>query len=300
MKVSGDYHEDLATAFGRRFALNQGGGARARFARWRVMHWLIVQRLKQHVWVRAPLFFNRRMWVLTGETISGGILSFGYAESALTALMLEVVRPGMRFIDVGAHLGYEAILACTLVGEAGRVVSFEPQAMVAKYTARNLSNFPQARLVRSAIADCEGEIQFDELPLTRSAFSGAVTGSPVGPTTKVPVTTLDRILRADDRPVDFIKVDVEGGELSVLRGALDILNRDKPFLVLEAEMPAGLAKRPRVAEFEDFLLPLGYRGISFEFDEKLRIAPLGDFIEGHANVAFVHASRPECRLLEGL
>ncbi len=237
------------------------------------------------------------MWVLTGETTSSGLLAFGYTEAALTALMLRVLRPGMRFIDVGAHLGYEALLACILVGESGRVVSFEPQSRIFDYTARNLEKFPQARVVRSAVADFVGELEFDELPLLRSAFSGTKTGRAAGRLVKVRVTTLTDALIGDERPADFIKVDVEAGEMSVLRGARDVLERDKPFLVLEAEMPSGSAPRPRVREFNEFLSPLGYRGISFEFDGALKVAPLEGLVAGHANVAFVPETRSEFQFL---
>jgi FkbM family methyltransferase len=289
---------ELTSAFCHRFALNRKGGWPARMARLQVMHWLIAQRLGRQHWVRAPLFFGESMWVLTGETISGGLLSFGYSETALTALMLRVLRPGMRFVDVGAHLGYEALLACALVGESGRVVSYEPQAGIARYTARNLKPFPQAKLLVSAVADYKGELAFDELPLARSAFSGTAAGMSGSRRITVAVTTLDDGLLGDARPVDFIKVDVEGGEMAVLRGAMDVLERDRPCIVLEAEMPSGSAPRSRVREFSEFLQPLGYRGISFDFDGELRLAPLGGLAEGHANVAFVPAEHPDFQLLE--
>jgi hypothetical protein len=79
--------------------------------------------------------------------------------------------------------------------------------------------------------------------------------------------------------------------MSVLRGALDILTKDKPFLVLEAEMPDTQTARPRVKEFTEFLGPIGYQGLSFDYDGALQLGPLGSLKEGHANVAFVHSSR---------
>ena len=281
----------LAARFRERYFVNRKGGIEARLARWRVMPWLILQRAGLRHWVRAELFFDRSMWVLTGETISRGLLAFGYAESAVTALMIQVLKPGMRFVDVGAHLGYEAILACVIVTPSGRVVSFEPQPSIARYTASNLRHFPHARLVEAAVADSTGELDFHQLSLTDSAFSGVDTPGAGGRIVRVPATRLDDALLDDERPVDFLKVDVEGHELAVLRGATGVLRSDRPVVVLEGEMPSGPESRPRVCAFEEFLSPLGYRRMAFEFDGELRLARPGAFVEGHPNVAFVPEDR---------
>ena len=79
--------------------------------------------------------------------------------------------------------------------------------------------------------------------------------------------------------------------MAVLRGAIDILDEDKPFLVLEAEMPTGSKFRSRVREFVELLGPMEYQGLSFDYDGELKLAPLGSFVEGHANVAFIHNSK---------
>ena len=107
------------------------------------------------------------------------------------------------------------------------------------------------------------------------------------------MTTIDAAIEKEERPVDFIKCDAEGAELTVLRGAQNVLREDKPLLVLEAEMPSGSGFRPRVKEFSEFLSPLGYQCLSFDYDGKLKLAPLGSLTEGHANVAFVHNSRAQ-------
>jgi len=60
--------------------------------------------------VKGRVFWRDPIFVLTGEDISRGILSFGCGELALTALIIEVLEPGMRVVDVGAHLGCEAML----------------------------------------------------------------------------------------------------------------------------------------------------------------------------------------------
>jgi FkbM family methyltransferase len=277
----------------RRWRLNGEGGLRARASRWRVLHWLLLQRLGWHRWVKGRVFWGDPIFVLTGEDISRAILSFGYSELALTALMIEFLQPGMRVVDVGAHLGYEAMLASVIVGREGRVVSFEPQVQMSGWTLKNLQQFPQARVVKAAAGQSKGKAVFTECDIAHSAFSGQGTAleEGVGRQYEVEVTTIGEALVKNERPVDFIKCDAEGAEIPILLGALNILSEDKPFLVVEAEMPNHAEFLRRVKEFEELLGPIGYQGLSFDYDAGLKLAPLGSLVAGHANVAFIHHSK---------
>jgi FkbM family methyltransferase len=275
----------LARQFHRRWKQNNSGRMRARLARWRVLHWVMLQRLGFTVWAKVPLFFGPRMCVLTGETVSKALLAFGYTETALTALLLEFLEPGMTFVDIGAHFGYEAMLGSALVGPTGHVVSFEPQPEIAAIAKQNLSLFAQTRLVEAAVGEADGSLDLQNLGLKLSAFAGRA-GSHGGPTITVPMVTLASVLRADERPIDMLKCDAEGGEIAVLHGSLDLIKNDRPLLVLEGEMPADNPNRPRIKEFERLLEPLDYRALLFDFGGGLRVGMLGDFEPGHANVAF--------------
>lgn len=273
----------IALAFQRRWEQNNSGVWRGRAARWRVLHWMLLQSLGLKVWARARLFFGPSMCVLTGEAVSGGILAFGYAETALTALMLKTVKPGMTFVDIGAHFGYEATLAAALVGREGHVISFEPQPKVAVVARRNLARFPQVRFVEAAVGEQDGTLELEDRSLTESAFTGRMVE---GHSIAVPMVRLATALHAAERPVHVLKCDVEGGEMFVLSGALELLRQDQPLLILEAEMPDN-ESRPRIREFEALLNPLGYEAMLFEFDGALRIGRLGELTTHHANVAFV-------------
>src|SRR6185437_15768693 len=281
--------EMMRAEFFRRWGVNQRGGPAARLSRWRNMHHLLLQRLGWQRWVRGRVFWGDPMWLCTGETVSKGLLAFGYSECALTSLMLEALRPGMRFIDVGAHVGYESMLAAIIVGESGRVVSFEPQRQLARYAHENLKLYPWIRQVPSAVGDHTGITEFKEQDVALSAFSAASVknANDSGRRYQVPVTTVDDALEGTERPVDFIKCDTEGGEMAVLRGAVGVLRSDRPLLVLEGEMPTGSA-RPRLREFVDFLAPFGYQALAFEFDGAFRVGRIEELRVGHANVAFVH------------
>lgn len=154
----------------------------------------------------------------------------------------------------------------------------------------------------SAVGDSAGTVTFYERDMATAGFSGSdLSGASQNQSVRqytVPVVTLDEALRADERPVDFIKCDVEGAEMSVLRGAGSILNRDRPLLVLEAEMPVKGEPRPRIQEFQEFLDPFGYRPIAFEYSgSDLRCGALDRVEMTHGNIAFVHPSRIEFSFL---
>ena len=257
------------------------------------MHWIVRRRLGRREWATGRLFWGDPIHLYIGESNSDALLSFGYIEIALTALALATIEPGMRVVDVGAHLGYVSMLASRLVGAAGRVVSFEPQSVIAERTQRNLSRYPQARLIKSAVGDENREREFVEYDLVHSGLSGFEhdPGPRGGRRRMLPMVRLDDALRPDERPVDFLKCDVEGAETSVLGGSQDILTRDRPLIVLEAEPPSPGGARPRIEEFRALLGPLGYEPFAFEFDGRLRTGALDAVPMGHQNVGFVHSSR---------
>lgn len=149
----------------------------------------------------------------------------GTYEPELTKYLLEVVCPGMQVIDAGANIGYYTLLLSHLVGADGQVYAFEPvpelyQALVHNIQSNRLSN---VRAFPYAVGDFSGEIDFyadstgvsssmlpdDDLPL-RSI--------------RVQMVSLDEIIPLEV-PIAFVKIDVEGAELSCLRGMSRVLQR---------------------------------------------------------------------------
>jgi FkbM family methyltransferase len=201
---------------------------------------MLLQRFGVHRWVRGRTFRGDSIRLVTGEPISKAILAFGYSELALSALLIEFLQPGMCFVDVGAHLGYEAMLASVLVGPRGRVISFEPQRQIVQWTALNLMPYPQARVVEAAAGSEIGTMRFSEQDIVRSAFSGQGDKTEAGCVEyQVELTKIGAALREGERPVHAIKCDAEGADVEVLHGALDILREDRPILVVEVGMPGS-------------------------------------------------------------
>jgi len=254
----------------------------------------LMQKLGWHREVSAPLFWGEQMQVITGETVSQQILTFGYSEIAITALMLWLVESGQTVVDIGTHFGYEALLACKLVGSQGHVICFEPSPIALKLAKKNLDRFPQVELCQEAVADQPGVLRLQNRAIWESAFNSLSKEQTEAGSTEVPVTTLDLALANRTRPVDFLKCDVEGFEMAALKGAHNFLSEDAPVLVLEADMPSREGKvSARACELAAHLESYGYQAFNFDFDGCFRIGALDSFPVHHANVALIPRTCPD-------
>lgn len=272
-----------------RISINDAGGLACYWGRRNVIVPMLLQKMGVNKEVNVPLFFGSRMNVITGEVVSTNIIGFGYSEVALTALMLKVVTKGQNIVDIGTHFGYEALLASVLVGETGSVNSFEPNPHTFAIASKNL-NKPNIKLHNKAVGDHNGSVKMQDKPVTESAFNYVSHDNSEDNLIEVDLVTLDSALAGRKAPVDFMKCDVEGFEMQVLKGAADIITKDKPLMVLEADMPSESDQRAN--EISTFLSEFGYKGYSFDLkDDKLVIADLHSFAVSHANILFVHQSK---------
>jgi FkbM family methyltransferase len=153
----------------------------------------------------------------------------GTYESENQALLVEHVRPGDVVYDVGANAGYFTLLASHLVGPTGRVVAFEPFPAALRYLRRHieLNGVENATVIDSAVSDARGTAHFRahaEITMGRLADGGELS---------VDVVRLDDVYANGHAPLpDLIKIDVEGEELKVLRGATAILHHRRPTILL--------------------------------------------------------------------
>jgi len=147
----------------------------------------------------------------------------GLYEPHETAWLQQHLRPGMTFVDVGANIGYYTWLASSLVGDGGRVLAFEPGPYAAQSLRKTLLNGSVRNVVchQLALSDEPGEAILYVPPESAGNYNPSLT--PYLPNmTAVPtqVAILDAYLDDEQvKIVDVLKIDVEGVELKVLRGA---------------------------------------------------------------------------------
>jgi FkbM family methyltransferase len=149
----------------------------------------------------------------------------------------QLLRPGMTVYDVGANVGFTAVLAAQLVGPDGLVVCFEPLPVNARQIEHNatLNHFAHVRVWQVALGNEDGEAEFvvSSSPTWGRLATAGFTPQKIG-TTLVSVRRLDGLAtEASLPPPDLIKMDVEGGEVDVLAGAAHLLDSARPVLVIE-------------------------------------------------------------------
>ncbi len=159
-------------------------------------------------------------------------------EQLLAFQYAKLLEDGDRVIDVGAHTGLHTSRFLRYVGPRGTVVAVEPLPDVTeRFLAPLYQDHPRCQLVRGALADREGRAPFHVVTgseqesglLRRDAYAQPTRLAPVE--VEVEVSTLDAI--AAGRAVAFVKIDVEGAELRVLRGGRRTLASSRPVVALE-------------------------------------------------------------------
>jgi FkbM family methyltransferase len=292
MNLTYPLNPELLAEFTRWYKINQDGGWDCTWRRRSVWGAQLIQKLGLYQEVSVPLFFGEKMRIVTGETVSKSLLAFGYSEITITALMLCLLRPGQTFVDIGAHFGYEALLASKLVGIDGSVTSFEPSPSSYSIAYENLRLFQNTKLFQLAIGASTGKLKLEKRAIGESAFNRVTIDPTVNCYDEVSVTTLDIFLENRTKPVNFLKCDVEGFEIDVLEGAHKLLTVDSPILVLEADMPSEDGQvSSKALELASFLESYNYKALSFDFDGSLRLGELNSFPIYHANIAFIPRTR---------
>ena len=161
------------------------------------------------------------------EAIQREIANGSY-EPEQTGWVLECLAPGDRFVDIGANFGWYTALVSTLHNRSLDVFAFEPSSVAAQVIATTIdeNHLHNVTLVRSAVGDCVGEISL-YMPMNESLHSPSVFFSdPNFVPLQVPLISLDSYaLLADGRPINLIKIDVEGSEPNVIRGMSNLCRR---------------------------------------------------------------------------
>jgi hypothetical protein len=139
------------------------------------------------------------------STLEWQLWVFGGYEPHLAELFGHLVRPGDRCVDVGANVGVHTVRLARLAGRDGEVIAIEPDPDVAHRPSPQDTNRARASLMHHRYL--------------------------TGPTTTVPVVTIDDLCAG--APVALVKIDVEGHEAAVVRGAADTIARYAPSIVFE-------------------------------------------------------------------
>lgn len=180
--------------------------------------------------LQGPLKGKR--WLVGSSTHGCWLGSYEYAKQRLFA---KEIKAGAVVFDIGANVGFYTLLASLLVGPQGRVLAFEPAPRNIDFLRKHvrLNRIDNVEVMEVAVSDAFGVAAFDLGPDNsqgRIAQGGELT---------VRTVCLDGLVAAGEIPVpDYIKIDVEGAEMSVLTGAQNMLKDCHPTIFLATHSPA--------------------------------------------------------------
>ena len=213
----------------------------------------------------TPLRLPLGVWWLAEESAVDQELLYGEFETMERQFVKKLLRRDMTVVDVGAHHGLCTLLASKCVGWNGRAVAIEPSPRECARLRKHLqlNRCSNVELMACAAGENVGEANLyvvDRFNDGCNSLRPPATSEPIK-TVRVKVRRLDDILSdLEITKVDFVKLDAEGAELSVLYGALKLLNRkNRPAMLVEVQdvrtRPWGYAAR----EILQFLICMDYR-----------------------------------------
>lgn len=204
--------------------------------------------------------YSPQGWLTTFTCIEGLSYVLGRPgdKKVIDSLLL---KPGWIAIDAGANIGWYTIIMSKMVGNTGKVIAFEPEPLNFRILSKNIKDHNLKNVVTFQIAlsniDGHAELQLSKNPATPSIMargSNSIT---------VETMRLDTILRKlGVSNVDFMKIDVEGAEMNLLKGSTETI-KTKPTIIMETwsskTKSQKVMKSWREGDAEDFL-----RGANYE------------------------------------
>lgn len=192
------------------------------------------------------------MYLSTDKYMGRSLDLYGESSELEFELFAQCLKPGMVVVDVGAHIGTHTVFFAQAVGPQGAVVSVEPQRFIHQILCANiaLNALQNVLTYQAAFGEEPGSIAV--LPLNygvENNFGGLELGKG-HKGYSVPVMTLDSLALPQ---CHFVKIDVEGMEANVLRGARATLGRHRPLLYVEND------RQDKSAALIALLFELDYR-----------------------------------------
>jgi len=231
-----------------------------------VPHRLLIDNVSQ--WFVSPCFMPR-------FTDRSRFLEFITEDNAELRFAWRFLEPDMTFLDIGAYRGIYSLIASKRVTRSGMVVAFEPSSRDRRWLELNawLNAVRGLTVEPYALGAASGTSSLFVVVSGYTSMNSLRAPAIDQPTTEVPieVTTLDEYCaKRTLKRVDLMKVDTEGGELDVFRGATEVLARHRPLIICEVldwvTRPWGRAAVDTV----DYLADRGYEWFEFEEDGRVR------------------------------
>lgn len=199
----------------------------------------------------------------------------GHFEPEVEGFIKQFLKPGMCFFDVGANIGQYTLIGSKYVGINGQMHSFEPapkmfERLITNVKINQLSN---VTLNNTALSDYNG---YADLKICNDNAYNSIGNSPmmdVINVIKVKCTTLDEYVKLNFiEHIDLIKIDAEGAELNILKGATNIISRPyAPIIICEYNPNTSVGFDYKPNHLKNYLHSFGYEVFEMTEEGNLKI-----------------------------
>lgn len=213
------------------------------------------------------------------EVIDSSLYFSGTFEAEAEEVLESLVRPGMVAVDIGANFGYHTFRMARSVGDDGQVLAIEPTTWAYDKLQRNALLNPSITNIRYAKVG----LSDSDVGQTEIAFQSSyrLDGRQEDVVETVRLTTLDIVVAEQAlQRVDFVKLDVDGFEGRVLRGAVETLRRHHPVIFFELTPSAMTSNGDDAMTLLRWLEELGY---DFQSETQEAISDVPRFCNGIAD-----------------
>ncbi len=207
----------------------------------------------------SKMFFDTEL-----DTPLRSLVTIGTYEALETRVFQSLLRPGMVVADIGANIGYYSLISSRAVGAGGMVFSFEPDPRNYGLLARSIQKNGYTNILASQIAlsDRSGKLTLyaDALNAGNSSLGRENIQTELR-SFEVETETLDNFILREGkgRKIDIVKMDVQGAEGLVLRGARQVFSNESLIVMMEFEPEKLRILGTDPSALLDELLALGFR-----------------------------------------
>lgn len=223
---------------------------------------------KTSLTAKAKIDCDLTLYVDLASSVGRSIWLRGYYEPQIHKLIQSILKEGDIFFDVGANVGYFSVIASPIVGHSGKVFAFEPNPIVAQLLFQSIKKqpFSNIELIKKAVTSDGSDVLLKVLK--NSGFSYTLPKRiSAEKSSLVPSVALDdfKVLKCGNNCPRLIKVDVEGAEMDVLRGAERTLRYCDTQVLMEIQNWTLQRYGHTVQDVFTYMKELGYKALNCDF-----------------------------------